>query len=141
VEELNRKLDEVRSDNEALQAEAEMLLKGNAEMDKNINKAYFTYGTSEQLAEKHIIEKKGGLFGIGSKDALTTAYFKNKASFTELDVRQTSTIPIEGKKPVVLTSHPKGSYELKSDGEYSQLVILNAGDFWETSKFLIIEVK
>jgi hypothetical protein len=141
VEDLNRKLDEVRSDNEALQAEAEMLLKGNAELEKNLNKAYFTYGTSQQLAEKGIVEKKGGLFGLGSKDALTSAYFKNKASFTELDLRETSTIPIQGKKPLLLTSHPQGSYQLKSEGDYSQLVIIDAGDFWSTSRFLIIEVR
>ena len=143
VEDLNRRLDEIRSDNEALMAEAELLAKGNAELDKNLNMAYFTYGTSAQLQEKGLIEKKGGIFGIGGKDALTAAFYRNKASFTELDIRKTAEIPIQGKKPKLLTVHPEGSYEWveNKNDEYSKLKITEAADFWSTSKFLIVEVR
>ncbi len=143
VADLNRRLDEMRSDNEALQAESELLLKGNAELDKNLNMAYFTYGTSDQLAEKGIIEKKGGIFGIGGKDALASAYYKNKAIFSELDIRTTKKIPVQGTKPKLLTTHPESSYQWSTNTEtgYSQLTILSVADFWSTSKFLVIEVK
>lgn len=144
VSDLNRRLDEARSDNEALQAETRLLLEGNAELDKNLNKAFFTYGTSEQLTEKQLVEKKGGILGIGGKDALSAAYFRNKASFTELDIRQTRMIPIHGRKPKIMTVHPEGSYEWKESGEkeeYSQLHILSPEEFWTTSRFLVVEVQ
>lgn len=143
VEDLNRRLDEALSDNEALQAETQLLLKGNAELDKNLNLAWFTYGTKEQLEEKNLIEKKGGIFGLGSKESLTNAYFKNKGLFTELDIRQTKTIPVQGKKPKLLTTHPQDSYEWQEtkEGEYHQLIIKEPEDFWSTSRFLVVEVR
>lgn len=144
VSDLNRRLDEAKSDNEALQAETQLLLKGNAELDKNMNKAYFTYGTSKQLEEKQIVEKKGGLFGLGGKDALSAAFYRNKASFTELDIRETRMIPVHGRKPKILSAHPEGSYEWKKSGEdseYSQLHITAPEEFWITSRFLVVEIQ
>jgi hypothetical protein len=52
-------------------------------------------------------------------------------------------IPVKGKKPRLLTSHPEGSYEWKeiNKGEYYQLSIRTAEDFWSTSRFLVVEVR
>jgi hypothetical protein len=144
VADLNRKVETLETEMNALIIERDELHDGNAALDKDLNKAYFTYGTSEQLLSKELIEKKGGVFGLGQKEALAAAFHRNKASFTEIDVRNTSSIPLHGKKPRLLTDHPKGSYELtmQSGAEgYSLLVIKEPSDFWSRSRFAIVEVK
>jgi hypothetical protein len=143
VADLNKRMDEMQVSNEDLQAERTLLAESNAELDRNLYKGYFTYGTYKQLNDRNIVEKKGGILGIGKKEALANAYFKNKASFTELDIRETTAIPIHGKKPRLVTMHPTGSYEWSEskDAEYSTLKIINSEDFWSTSKFLVVEVR
>jgi hypothetical protein len=143
VADLNKKLDELKTDNEDMQVERTLLIENNAELDRDLNKGYFTYGTFKELNDRNIVEKKGGILGIGKKEALANAYFRNKASFTELDIRETKSIPIQGKKPRLVTMHPEGSYEwIHTDGEeYSTLKIKNHEDFWSTSRFLVVEVK
>jgi hypothetical protein len=143
VADLNKKLTELQMTNEDMQVERTLLIENNAQLDRDLNKGYFTYGTFKQLSERNLVVKKGGIFGIGKKEALASAYFRNKASFTELDIREATSIPVQGKKPRLLTPHPDGSYEWQHNGEeeYSTLKIRNFEDFWSTSRFLIVEVK
>jgi hypothetical protein len=141
VAELNQRVQTLESDNEAISGERSALSEGNTQLDREINTAWFTYGTASQLKEKQVVEKKGGVLGIGRKEALTDIFHRNKAVFTAIDIRETSQIPLHGKRPRLLTDHPKGSYELnETEGEYSQLNIKEASDFWSRSRFLVIEV-
>jgi chromosome segregation ATPase len=144
VVDLNKRMDEMQLSSEMLLSEKNQLAEGNAQLDRDLNKVYFTYGTYAELKTKQLIEKKGGFLGVGKKDALSNAFHRNKASFTELDLRETSSIPIRGRKPRLVTSHPEGSYEWKkasADDEYSNLLIKDAGDFWSRSRYLVVEVK
>lgn len=142
IADLNVKLDESQMANEVLTSEKTLLTETNAKLDKDLNKAYFTYGTYEELKAKSIVEKKGGFLGVGKKDALASAFTKNRSSFTEVDVREVKTIPIQGKKPKLVTHHPDGSYawEVGENG-FSSLNITKPEEFWSTSKFLVIEIK
>jgi len=99
VADLNKRMDDMEVNNEVLASEKQMLSDNNAKMDKDLNKGYFTYGTHDELKAKNIVVKKGGFIGIGKKDAVSDEFYKNKASFTEVDIRETKTIPIQGKKP------------------------------------------
>lgn len=139
---LNVKLDESQMANEVLTSEKNLLTETNAKLDKDLNKAYFTYGTYEELKSKNIVEKKGGFLGLGKKEALASAFTKNRSSFTEVDVRETKTIPIQGKKPKLVSHHPDGTYtwEVGENG-FSTLNITKPEEFWSTSKFLVVEVK
>lgn len=143
VADLNQKMDAMELNNQALTAEKEQLAQNNAQMDKDLNKAYFTYGTHDELKAKNIVEKKGGFIGIGKKDAVSNEFYKNKGVFTEVDIRETKTIPIQGKKPKLVTFHPEGSYEWakQTDDKYATLTIKNPEEFWSSSKFLVVEVK
>lgn len=139
---LNVKLDESQMANEVLTSEKNLLTETNAKLDKDLNKAYFTYGTYEELKSKNIVEKKGGFLGLGKKEALASAFTKNRSSFTEVDVRETKTIPIQGKKPKLVSHHPDGTYtwEVGENG-FSTLNITKPEEFWSTSKFLVVEIK
>ncbi|MDI1355648.1 MAG: hypothetical protein PSX36_12065 [bacterium] len=142
VADLYNKMDEMQVANEVLLSEKNALLDANDQLSKDLNKGYFVYGTREQLVKKEIIEKKGGLLGIGKENALANAFFKNREYFVELDMRDIKTVPIQGKKPKLLTQHPVGSYEWKQKNEeYTSLIITNPQEFWFTSRFLVIEVR
>jgi len=143
VADLNKKVETMQADNEALAAELTAVSEGNDKLDKDLNKAWFAYGTYEELKEKELVEKKGGVLGVGKKEALSQSFFKNKSYFTEIDVRNTKLIPIHGRKPKLVSFHPESSYELKGNpdnDQYSQLLILNTEEFWSTSRFLVVEV-
>jgi hypothetical protein len=142
IADLNTKLDEAQMANEVLTSEKTLLTETNTQLDKDLNKAYFTYGTYKELKEKNIVEKKGGFLGVGKKEALASAFTKNRASFTEIDVREAKTIPIQGKKPKLVTHHPDGSYSWQvNENGFSSLNITKPEEFWSTSKFLVVEIK
>jgi predicted nuclease with TOPRIM domain len=143
VEDLNHRMNDMQLSNEMLTAEKTHLTDVNTQMDKDLNKAYFTYGTSKELKSKSLVEKKGGVLGIGKKEALANAFFKNKSSFTEVDIRETKTIPIQGKKPKLITFHPEASYEIQEseDHKYANINIKNPDEFWSASKYLVVEVR
>src|SRR6478735_8070909 len=109
VADLNVKMDELQVSNEVLTSEKQALEEANQLYDKDLNKAYFTYGTYKELKEKNIAEKRGGMLGIGKRNTLTTAFNRNRAYFSELDVRRTTNIPLQGKNGRLLTFHPEDS--------------------------------
>ncbi len=143
VEDLNKRVGEMQMTNEQLTAEKTQLTETNTKMDKDLNKAYFTYGTSKELKSKSLIEKKGGVLGIGKKEALANTFYKNKASFTEVDIRETKTIPVQGKDPKLITFHPQTSYEIQEskDNKYASINIKDPEEFWSSSKYLVVEVR
>lgn len=103
-----------------------------AAQDKELNKAWFVFGTKAELKEQKIL--KNG-------DVLKSSDF-NKNYFTEVDIRTMKEIKLYSKKATLLTNHPAGTYTLEKDskGEYV-LRITNAQKFWSVSKFLVIQVK
>ena len=143
VEDLNKRVEQMTVDNEVLTGEKNQLTENNAQMDKDLNKAWFMYGTHKELTAKELVEKKGGVLGIGKKDVLSQAFYKNKSSFTEVDIRDTKMIPIQGRKPKLITFHPANSYKLQENKgtEYANLTIINPEEFWSSSKYLVVEVK
>jgi len=143
VEDLNKRVQSMQATNDTLTGQKNELTATNSKMDKDLNKAWFMYGTYKELKEKDLIEKKGGVLGIGKKEVLSNAFYRNKASFTEVDIRVTKTIPIQGKKPKLITFHPVNSYQLQENSgtEYTNLTITNPEEFWSSSRYLVVEVK
>ncbi len=115
-----------------LTAENEAKSKTVAAQDKAINSAWFVFGTKSELKDQKILQ---------SGDVLKNADF-NKDYFTQIDIRTTKEIKLYSKHAELLTTHPKGSYELPKDdkGELA-LKITNPTEFWSVSKYLVIQVK
>lgn len=103
-----------------------------AAQDKELNTAYYVFGTKRELREQRIL-KRG--------DVLKSNDF-NKDYFTRIDLRVTKTIKLYSKSAKLMTNHPAGSYTLDKDaqGQYT-LRITNPQSFWSVSKYLVITVK
>lgn len=103
------------------------------------NTAYFTFGTFKELEEHNVLEKKGGLLGIGAVKQLKPDF--NPDYFMALDIRETTEIPIRASSAQLVSSHPAGSYELVGNEENSALLITDPDEFWKLTKHLAIVVK
>lgn len=99
--------------------------------DKQLNTAWFAFGSKKELKEQGILEKGEVLRGNF-----------NKNYFTKIDIRVNTDIKLYSKYAKLLTTHPSGSYNLQKDanGQYV-LRITNPQIFWSTSKYLVIRVK
>ena len=99
--------------------------------DKQINTAWYVFGTKKELKSQHILE--GGKVMTGNF---------NKNYFTKIDIRDLSEIKLYSKDVKVLTTHPSSTYTLVRDAnkQYT-LRITNPQIFWSTSKYLVVLVK
>ena len=107
--------------------------------EQELNKAWFAYGTFEELEENEVLEKRGGLLGIGAVKALKPEF--NPGYFTEVDIRTLREIPILAAKAQLVSNHPECSYEFHGDKTVSSLVINDPEEFWKLSRHLAIVVK
>lgn len=103
-----------------------------AEQEKDLNAAWFVFGTKAELNEQKILNKG---------EVLRSDEFA-KDYFTKIDIRETKDIKFYSKSAKMLTNHPAGSYRLAKNesGEY-ELHITDAQKFWSVSKFLVVQVK
>jgi len=117
----------------------EQLLISNMQ-DGALHKAYFAYGSKDELKTNGVIEKDGGVLGVGVAWKLKADF--NKDYFTEVDSRQLSRIPLGAAKVEFITQHPTESYELIEEGkQIKELVITDADSFWGVSHYLAIMVE
>jgi len=133
VQERDNKINELQVSNRESNATS-------ATLDKELHKVYYTLGTYKELKKHNIIEKEGGVLGLGTTETLKPGF--EKTYFTEVDMRQATGIVISGKKAKLVTHHPIDSYELKREDEQTAyLTIKDPDKFWGASKYLVVEVK
>ena len=102
----------------------------------SLNKAYYAFGTMKELKDNGIIEKTGGVIGIG-KTAVMKKDF-NRDYFTEIDIRNFDFLRLMAKKTELITVHPEGSFHFTAKKQGDTLFIDNTKDFWKASKYLVI---
>ena len=103
-----------------------------AAQDKELNTAYYVFGTKKELREQRILK---------SGDVLKSNDF-NKDYFTRIDLRVTKQIRLYSKSAKLMTNHPTGSYTLEKDAQNQYVLrINNPLEFWSVSKYLVIIVK
>ena len=99
--------------------------------DKQLNTAWFVFGTKKELKEQRILDG----------DRVLQANF-NKSYFTKIDIRVDKEIKLYSKSAKILTSHPASSYTLQQDANKQYILrITNPQIFWSTSKYLVVMVK
>lgn len=132
IEEQTQKIEQLNTNVTELTTQNEEKAKVVAEQDKQLNTAWFVFGTKSELKEQNILNKK---------EVLKDGAF-NKNYFTEIDIRTQKEIKLYSKSAKLLTSHPSGSYTLAKDakGQYV-LKINNPNTFWSVSRYLVIQVK
>lgn len=105
-----------------------------------LNTAWYAVGTAKELEERGLVTKTGGFIGIGKQSALNDD--AATAQFKEVDVRETTRVPLQGKKAKVVTEHPSNSYSIVEDGdELAYIEIKDPNAFWRLSKYMVVEVK
>lgn len=138
IQELDAAVTNLNASKNELTAENEAKAKTVAEQDKALNAAWFVFGTKKELKDQNILSGSG-LFKKGQvlKDGDI-----NKDYFTQVDIRTTKEIKLYSKDADILTTHPAGSYALEKDDK-GQLIlkITNPKEFWNVSKYLVIQVK
>jgi DNA repair exonuclease SbcCD ATPase subunit len=110
-----------------------------AEQANVLNTAYWAFGTKKELAEKNVIEKEGGLLGMGKTLALKKDF--NRDYFQKIDIREFKQITLNAKKAVLLANHPADSYHLTGTKTIEALVIDKPDEFWKTSKYLVVVIE
>ena len=99
--------------------------------DKQLNTAWYVFGTKKELKEQRIID--------GNK-VLESNF--NKSYFTKIDIRVDKEIKLVSKYAKILTMHPSGSYTLQRNANKQYVLrITNPQIFWSTSKYLVVLVK
>lgn len=99
--------------------------------NKQLNTAWYVFGTKKELKGQHILE--GGKVMNGNF---------NKNYFTKVDIRNTTEIKLYSKSAKLLTAHPASSYSLTHDASKQYVLrITNPQIFWSTSKYLVVLVK
>ncbi|WP_297088658.1 hypothetical protein [uncultured Draconibacterium sp.] len=105
-----------------------------------LNKGFVAYGTYKELEENGVLTKNGGFLGLGKHISLKKNL--DQDYFTELNIRDTKSIPLFSNKATIISEHPDSSYTfIEQDGVIAYLNIDNPDEFWKISKYAVIEIK
>jgi len=135
VTNLNQQIETITAESEKTIREKEQAF---VEQGNALNTAYYAFGTKKELAEKNVIEKEGGVLGMGK--TLTLKKDFNREYFQKVDIRVFKQLTLKAKKAELLASHPAGSYHLTGTNTVDALVIDKPDEFWKASKYLVIVV-
>ena len=131
INELDQTITNLNKNVSSLTTESAQKSQTISNQDKQLNTAWFVFGTKKELKEQHIIED----------GKLLSANF-NKSYFTKIDIRVDKEIKLYSKSANVMTPHPSSSYTLERDANKQYVLrITNPELFWSTSKYLVVLVK
>lgn len=131
ITELDQTITKLNDNVASLQDESSKKSETISAQDKQLNTAWYVFGTKKELKEQRIID--------GSK-VLESNF--NKSYFTKIDIRVDKEIMLYSKYARLLTTHPSDSYTLqKNTSNQYVLRITNPQLFWSTSKYLVVLVK
>jgi len=141
---LNEKLNALNGEVEKLHTSIDTLLLQNSMKTQTITSkttelhtAYYVVGKSKDLQNAKLIDKKGGLLGIGSTTKLNSNLDHDK--FTSIDFTQITRIAINSLYAKIVSTHPADSYTLERNKKIiTNLLITSPEKFWSISKYLVI---
>ena len=131
ISELDETIANLNTDVTNLQTESSQKTETINAQDKQLNTAWFVFGTKSELKEQRIYE-----------DGKVLQSNFNKSYFTKIDIRVDKEIKLYSKSAKLLTMHPSSSYTLTKDSKDQYVLkITNPQIFWSTSKYLVVLVK
>jgi DNA repair exonuclease SbcCD ATPase subunit len=86
-----------------------------AETGTELRTAYYVVGETKELMKARLIDKEGGLLGMGRTAKLSDNLDNSK--FTQIDYTQVTSIEINSKHANIITSHPDDSYTMNKTGK------------------------
>lgn len=131
IAELDEKVADLNTNVTNLTAENTEKAQTISNQDKQLNTAWFVFGTSKELKEHNVLVKGKVLQGDF-----------DKSYFTKIDIRIDKEIKLYSKSARILTTHPASAYTLERDANKQYILrITDPQLFWSTSKYLVIQVK
>ena len=132
IAELDKTITNLNTDVSNLQTESSQKTETINAQDKQLNTAWYVFGTKKELKEQHILD---------SGNRVLQSNF-NKSYFTKIDIRTDKEIKLYSKSAKLLTQHSSSSYTLQPDANRQYVLrIINPQLFWSTSKYLVVLVK
>lgn len=130
----SQRLDRLTLKNTKQQSLIEEQSKIMQEQDKAINEGFIIIASKAEL-------KKAGLLTGGNllKKSKVDYSSIDKSLFQKIDTRVVTEITINAKSPKILTQVPSESYTLEKAKKQATLHITNPVQFWNVSKYLIIQ--
>jgi chromosome segregation ATPase len=131
IGELNQQVSALTGNVSHLQEESTQKSQTISTQDKQLNTAWFAYGTKKELKAQRIIE-----------DGKVLRSNFNRDYFTKIDIRVDKEIRLYSRSAKILTAHPQSSYTLAQDANKQYILrITNPQQFWSTSEYLVVLVK
>ena len=128
---LDEKVADLNSDVANLTTETNQRAETISTQDKQLNTAWFVFGTKNELKEQQIL--------VDGK-VLQSSF--NKEYFTKIDIRVDKEIKLYSSSAQILTAHPTSSYILQRDANKQYVLRINdPQQFWSASKYLVVLVK
>ncbi len=103
------------------------------------NRLYYVVGTRKQLLDSGIIDRKGGILGIGKVSTVRDADLAKYTEFNLLDTQEVS-FPVTKKGYSILSNHVAASYDISKGGDQYVLRVTDADSF-RKQKILVVELK
>lgn len=122
------------------QTQNEKIITEQTQKIDNLSQAYFAQGTAKELKDKGLVSTQGGFLGIGKVKTVNQSI--NPENFSEIDMRETFSIPLNTKDAKLITEHPQGSYEFLWDEEGEEVIALainNPNEFYRFSRYVVVE--
>lgn len=131
ISELDQKIEGLNTNVSQLTEQNTLKTETINKQDKELNSAWFVFGTKKELKEQNILVRG---------DVLRQNF--NHDYFTKIDIRVDKEIKLYSRSAKILTVHPQSSYTLQRDvNKQYVLRINNPQQFWSTSKYLVVLVK
>lgn len=106
--------------------------------DRKMNTAWYVIGTKRELKDNGAITPTGGVLGIGRTMSVNGGM--SNSNMHEINILETTSIPINSTKLRILSSHADNTYTLRKEGKkIISLEILDPVEFWKSSKYLVLE--
>lgn len=103
------------------------------------NRMFYVAGTRKDLLANGIIDRKGGILGIGKVSVVKDADLAKFTEFNLLDTQQI-TFPLTKKGYSILSNHVAASYDVSAEGDQYVLRVTDPESF-RKQKILVIELK
>ena len=131
IAELDETIANLNNDVDNLRTEGEQKTETINTQDKQLNTAWYVFGTKKELKAQGVLNDGQVLRGNF-----------NKNYFTKVDIRQFNELKLYSKDVKLMTTHPSSSYTLTKDANKQYVLrITNPQLFWSTSKYLVVQVK
>lgn len=148
AEELHQDLVRANEENEQITQELvlkEFVVETQAQQldqkEKELRTGYYTVGSFKHLKEEDVVEKEGGILGLGAAKTVKDDF--NREAFTEIDIYHYKSIPVYAKDAELVSNHAPQSYDFitQENGEVRWIQVTDPELFWENTKYLVVVAK